>query len=134
MDLPPISPDAELLLFTSGTTGKPKPVRKIVRLLDREAEMVSEIFPDLRRLAVASSVDPLHLYGLTFTVWVPMALGLTRIVPRLEVPEDLASVTVPSAIISSPTFLRYLDPAVRMTQSALSFPLAESLGSEAVPV
>lgn len=111
-DLPPISPDAELLLFTSGTTGKPKPVRKIVRLLDREAEMVSEIFPDLRHLAVASSVDPLHLYGLTFTVWVPMALGLTRIVPRLEVPEDLASVTVPSALISSPTFLRYLDPAV----------------------
>ena len=131
MDLPPISPDAELLLFTSGTTGKPKPVRKIVRLLDREAEMVSEIFPDLRRLAVASSVDPLHLYGLTFTVWVPMALGLTRIVPRLEVPEDLASVTVPSAIISSPTFLRYLDPAVPHDAVRFSLSAGGKLGSEA---
>ena len=92
--------------------------------------MVSEIFPDLRRLAVASSVDPLHLYGLTFTVWVPMALGLTRIVPRLEVPEDLASVTVPSAIISFGTST----PRCRMTQSALSFPLAESWGRRPVPV
>ena len=132
MDLPPISPDAELLLFTSGTTGKPKPVRKIVRLLDREAEMVSEIFPDLRRLAVASSVDPLHLYGLTFTVWVPMALG--GLFRGLRYRKTWRQLPCPPLLLPLRPSFGTSTPRCRMTQSALSFPLAESWGRRPVPV
>lgn len=93
--------------------------------------MVSEIFPDLRRLAVASSVDPLHLYGLTLSGLGSVALGLTLDCSALEVPEDLASVTVPSAIISSPTFLRYLDPAVPHDAVRFILSAGGKLGSEA---
>lgn len=72
-----IAPDAYIELFTSGSTGQPKRVIKPVHLLDREAELLAErLGARLAGCRVVGSVLPQHLYGLTFRVFLPMALGL----------------------------------------------------------
>ena len=110
--LPGIPADAELILFTSGSTGIPKAVRKPVSAMDAEARMTAEVFgARVRGLEVAATVDPMHMFGLTFAVWLPMASGLALRIPRIEVPESLANLSAPSALITTPSFLRYLELA-----------------------
>ncbi|MCI6529688.1 MAG: AMP-binding protein [Mesosutterella sp.] len=110
--LPPVPPEAGFVLYTSGSSGTPKEVRKSVGQMDREAEITSALFASrLEGLVFAGTVDPLHMYGLSFLIWLPMALGLPVLARRLEVPEDLAGLTFPSALVTTPTFLHYLEPA-----------------------
>ena len=108
--LNPVREDAKILLYTSGSTGRPKAVTKTVSLLDAEARVTTELFgANLARTTLASCVDPAHLYGLTFSIWMPMALGIPLCGKRLLSQEDFTRLTGPLAVIATPTFLRYLD-------------------------
>lgn len=111
-ELPPVPPEAGFVLYTSGSSGTPKEVRKSVGQMDREAEITTALFASrLEGLVFAGTVDPLHMYGLSFLIWLPMALGLPVLSRRLEVPEDLAGLDFPTALVTTPTFLHYLEPA-----------------------
>ena len=109
-ELNTVKEDAAILLYTSGSTGSPKAVLKTVSLLDAEARITAALFGgNLIGTTLASCVDPAHLYGLTFAIWMPMSLGIPLYGKRLLSQEDFTRLTGPLAVIATPTFLRYLD-------------------------
>ncbi|HGM5493076.1 TPA: AMP-binding protein [Serratia fonticola] len=124
--LPPLDPASHIELFTSGSTGQPRRIIKPIASLDREAALLAERFADrLTGCRIVASVPPLHLYGLTFRIFLPMALGLPLHAAMLHYTEQLATLANqhPYAFISSPAFLKRLDhqltpPPVNMVISA----------------
>jgi acyl-coenzyme A synthetase/AMP-(fatty) acid ligase len=101
-----------LELFTSGTTGDEKPVRKAVRQLEDEvaaleARLGAPLGATCRMLATAS---PQHLYGLLFRVLWPLAAGRPFLRTPVLHPEELAA-ALPGgdfALASTPVMLRRL--------------------------
>ncbi|WP_213992862.1 AMP-binding protein [Sodalis sp. dw_96] len=124
--LPAIDPAAYVVLFTSGSTGKPRQVNKPVRCLEEESHWLAQLWG--MRLAgchFVASVSHQHLYGLTFRICLPMALGLSFDSRQVLYSEQLAchSSGRRYAFISSPAFLRRLDmslqsPGCRLIVSA----------------
>jgi len=109
---PAICDDAAIELFTSGSTGQPKQVIKPVNCLDREAALLAARFADrLADCRIVASVVPQHLYGLTFRIFLPMALGLPLHAPMLWYAEQLVALNPEYryVFISSPAFLKRLD-------------------------
>ncbi|EFN6861176.1 AMP-dependent synthetase [Escherichia coli] len=121
-----IASDAFIELFTSGSTGQPKQIAKPLISLDQEANMLATHFADrLLGCRFVASVMPQHLYGLTFRIFLPMALGLPLHAAMLWYSEQLAALshTYRYAFVSSPAFLKRLDlhltpPPVEMILSA----------------
>ncbi len=110
--LPAIAETRYVELFTSGSTGQPRRVVKPIACLDQEATLLAGRFA--ARLAgcrVVASVVPQHLYGLTFRIFLPMALGLPLHAAMLYYTEQLAALSHEHhyAFISSPAFLKRLD-------------------------
>ena len=124
--LPAIAPDARLVLFTSGSTGQPRQVTKPLVCLDTEIQWLAARWGErLQDCCVVASVSHQHLYGLTFRIMLPMALGLPFVSSQLLYSEQLSALPVdgPLAFISSPAFLRRLDfsltpPGCRLIVSA----------------
>ncbi len=124
--LPAIDPQAYIVLFTSGSTGKPRQVNKLVRCIEEESRWLAQLWGE--RLAgchFVASVSHQHLYGLTFRICLPMALGLSFDSRQVLYSEQLAchSPSRRYAFISSPAFLRRLDmslqpPGCRLVVSA----------------
>ncbi|MEQ1975733.1 AMP-binding protein [Xenorhabdus sp. SGI240] len=107
--LPAISPDATLVMFTSGSTGIPQAVIKPIAVMDLESQWLASLWGDkLQSCIVRASVSHQHLYGLTFRIWLPMSLGLTFDRKIVEFPEQLTN-SPRCALISSPAFLQRLD-------------------------
>jgi acyl-coenzyme A synthetase/AMP-(fatty) acid ligase len=105
-----VSDTSEILFYTSGSTGTPKEVRKTVRDMDLEADVTCGLFgKDLAGSAVAASVDPCHLYGLTFFFWCALSLGCPLIAGRIQFPEEVSAFKKPFGFVTSPTFLAHLD-------------------------
>lgn len=124
--LPAIDESRFVELFTSGSTGTPRRVIKHIVSLDREARLLADRFGErLTGCSVVASVVPQHLYGLTFRIVLPMALGLPLHAAMLYYAEQLAALPHDRhyLFISSPAFLKRLDtelpaPPVRMLISA----------------
>ncbi|MEB6381315.1 AMP-dependent synthetase [Leclercia adecarboxylata] len=113
--LPALDDARAIVLFTSGSTGKPEKISKTLAQLDREASLLAARFGErLQGCSVVSSVVPQHLYGLTFRIVLPMALGLPLHTAMLAYAEQLAALdpTRRYLFISSPAFLKRLDPAL----------------------
>ncbi|WP_338562794.1 AMP-binding protein [Erwinia sp. E_sp_B04_7] len=110
--LPAISPHAFIVLFTSGSTGAPRQIVKPVSCLDEEARWLAERWGQrLQGCTVIASVTHQHLYGLTFRIILPLALGLVFDSRQVFYSEQLSAqdASLRLALISSPAFLRRLD-------------------------
>ncbi len=117
--LPGLNPDSTIELFTSGSTGLPRKVTKTVTVMDREADWLATLFGhQLAGCHVVASVSHQHLYGLTFRIMLPMALGLTLDAGIIQYPEQLLATRTarPLAFVSSPAFLKRLDPHLASPQ------------------
>ncbi len=106
------APEAQrpLILFTSGSSGTPKRIEKTVGLMSREAEITQRLFgPLLEGTVLAATVDPRHLYGLTFAVWMARRTGVPVADARTVYQEQLLEFNRPVALVTTPTFMRMID-------------------------
>jgi len=67
-----------IIIYTSGSSGEPKAIKKTIGNLLSEAFVIQSALPGLLTPLVAS-VPPNHLYGLTFSIILPWVLGVAMI-------------------------------------------------------
>lgn len=103
-----ISPSAELVLYTSGSTGVPKEVSRRVHNIETELAVLELLWgAELRGARVYSTVSPRHVYGMLFSVLWPLLYRRPFATFRLEFPEQLASADgAGHALVSSPALLK----------------------------
>lgn len=124
--LPPIAADACIILFTSGSTGKPRKVSRPVSCLDEEARWLAGLWGErLLNCTFVASVSHQHLYGLTFRIILPLALGQPFDSRQIAYSEQLPALDSAQryVFITSPAFIRRLDtglpaPACQLIVSA----------------
>lgn len=106
-----IPPQAELVVFTSGSTGQPKQVRKQLRHLQAELDVLESLWGhEIGARAVYATVSPQHMYGLLFRVLWPLTAGRPFGSFALEYPESILSGPRPdSVLVTSPAILKRLD-------------------------
>ncbi len=107
-------------LFTSGSTGTPKAVVKTVGEMEAEARLLAAFLgPQLQQSTLLTTVFPYHMYGLTFSVFLPLSTKTPLHLPQIHYSEELAARTAGRyLLISSPAFLKRLDftlPAPKLT-------------------
>lgn len=113
----PTSTDlGEIILFTSGSSGQPKAVRKTLRQLDAEvSELESTFAAQLPHCAVVSTVSHQHIYGLLFKILWPLAASRPFLNEQIEYPETLhyyLALMPNLCLISSPAHLTRLPDAL----------------------
>ncbi|MEW6343998.1 MAG: AMP-binding protein [Paraburkholderia sp.] len=71
-----IDPDARLTLFTSGSSGAPKPVQKTLAQFNAEVHTLERQWGEaLGQATILASVPHHHIYGILFRVFWPLAAG-----------------------------------------------------------
>lgn len=116
--------DSKIIVYTSGSSGKPKRVIKTLSLMLKEAKLFSMKHKVDNASLLITTVSPFHLYGLTFCVFMPLYNGMCVYDERIVIPEDLRQFRdFPCTFVSSPSFLKYVDysfdwPKIVMTLSA----------------
>jgi acyl-coenzyme A synthetase/AMP-(fatty) acid ligase len=123
-------------VFTSGSTGEPRPHAKTWSSLVRDVRGEAERFGIGAGHAILGTVPPQHMYGFESTVMLPLASGAAFTAERLYYPADIdagiAARQAPRVLFTTPFHLRtWLESgppaAVEMIVSAtapLSVPLA----------
>jgi len=85
-----IDPDAELLrLFTGGTTGTPKSWSKTADNLFSEAFYLSEKYKITSQDLIVATVSPYHIYGLLFSVLLPLLSSATVVAETPSFPGEI---------------------------------------------
>jgi len=106
------SPDAELVIFTSGSSGEPKAIHKQYRQLLNELDTLEQAFG--HRLTAdtvfAGTVSHQHIYGLLFRLLWPLASGRPLVSEQLQDPLSLLTraQSQPTAWVASPAHLKRL--------------------------
>lgn len=114
--------DAEILLFTSGSTGKPKIIEKYVHLFDRQiAVEYSLLKTHIQGSVMYSTVNHNHLLGLMYRLLQPFAFRMPFFEYSLVIPEQLQKIDTDYTLISSPAFLRFLDPNLTYPKARVIF-------------
>jgi acyl-coenzyme A synthetase/AMP-(fatty) acid ligase len=103
---------ARVVIYTSGSSGRPLAIRKRLAQLDAEVAHLEAVFgPRMGGDAVVhATVSHQHIYGLLFlTLW-PLAAGRAAAVEKIEYPEQMAQRlgASPSVLVASPAHLRRL--------------------------
>jgi acyl-coenzyme A synthetase/AMP-(fatty) acid ligase len=116
MPWPKASSLGELQLFTSGSSGQPKAVRKTLVQLDAEvSELESTFATHLPHCAIVSTVSHQHIYGLLFKILWPLASSRPFLSEQIKYPETLSYylALMPNlCLISSPAHLARLPDAL----------------------
>lgn len=109
-----VSSDAQLVVFTSGTTGEPSAIAKRLRQLSAEVASLEATFHPGPG-AVLATVTHQHIYGLLFTVLWPLAAGRPFSSRRLEYPEEIEAALGAQAalLVTSPAHLKRLPERAR---------------------
>ncbi|MCH4197281.1 MAG: AMP-binding protein [Serratia liquefaciens] len=130
--LPAWPQDPRFILYTSGSTGQPQAVCKSVACMDRESELLAAAFSDvLRGCWVVASVSHQHMYGLSFRLFLPLALGLPFDAQLTQYQEQLIARHQGRRLVfvSSPAWLKRLDNRLTLAECVEVFsaggPLSE---------
>jgi len=116
----PLDPEAsEIILYTSGSTAGPLPIRKPLRCLEAEVAVLEKVFAPPDKAVVLATVPAHHIYGLLFRVLWPLASGRVFDGSIIRYPADLSRALKPGSdqiLVSSPAFLKRALPAVDLEQ------------------
>ncbi len=89
----PISPQAELLrIFTGGSTGTPQIWSKTGENLFGEGFSLARNFAVTEEDCIVATVPPYHIYGLLFSVILPLVSGASVIMATPSFPGEIADV------------------------------------------
>lgn len=112
-DLAPLDArETRVVIYTSGSSGRPVAIQKRLAQLDAEVGHLESTFG--QRLGsdaiVHATVSHQHIYGLLFVTLWPLAAGRAVAVEKLAYPEQMAErlAATPSLLVSSPAHLRRL--------------------------
>lgn len=130
---------AQLVFFTSGSSGQPKLVTKALWQLQTEIQLLQQTFADLAanmQMLVASTVPHQHIYGLLFRVLWPLSAGWTLLLPTVHFAEQWLTLSQqpldqqpqPVMLISSPAHLSRYDDVSSVQQSPAQFAAVFSSG------
>ena len=106
-----IAPMAEIVLYTSGSTGMPKEVSRRLHNIEAELAVLELLWgAEVGDARVYSTVSPRHVYGMLFSVLWPLLYRRPFARYRLEFPEQVASAeSAGQALVSSPALLKRID-------------------------
>ncbi|MDO6618475.1 AMP-binding protein [Shewanella sp. 6_MG-2023] len=122
----------ELVLFTSGSSGLPKAIKKSIEQLDTEVSILEQTFAArLPQCSVISTVSHQHIYGLLFKILWPLAASRPFLSDLVEYPETLSYyiALMPNlCLVSSPAQLSRLPEALEFEQQQMAPSLIFSSG------
>ena len=102
-------PQAKFYLQTSGSSGKSKMIEKTLAQMIKESEYLADELNFSSQNTFFSSVSHRHMFGLTFKVFLPLALGARVIADELNYPEAILGLSLANHVfIASPVLLRTL--------------------------
>ena len=97
-------------LYTSGSSGTPKPVRKMLAVLNAEIQTLEKIWGEkIENSLIAGTVSHQHIYGLLFRILWPLCAGRPFERRMREHPEQVMNHGGDVTLISSPALLKRLD-------------------------
>ncbi|WP_392558859.1 AMP-binding protein [Orbus mooreae] len=115
--LPDNFPLSQVTLFTSGSTGLPKPIIKTIQQLEKESEILTTYFGSLSDYLFAASVAHDHMYGLTFKIMLALANRAPFICEQIHYQEQLTTYSAKNIVyITSPSMLKTLDYQLKNSQ------------------
>ncbi len=102
--------EANLTLFTSGSTGESKKITKAIFQLEAECALLEKTWPQQNADAIIySTVSHQHIYGLLFRVLWPLLSARCFVAHTFQYPEPLAAqmalLAKPAVLIASPAHL-----------------------------
>jgi len=104
--------DSNISIFTSGSTGKPKKITRKLSQLLLEVEELNTIWQkQLKAQVFASTVSYQHIYGLLFSILLPLKNKIAmwhKPLPFEESLEKLQQKYSQTVLVSSPAFLKRL--------------------------
>jgi len=105
--------NAQVELFTSGSTGEPVAIRKSLRQLEAEVQALETQFgAEIGPVRVLGTVSAQHIYGLLFRVLWPAAARRPIVAQRLHYPEQITAAfqSAPGVLVTTPAHLKRLPP------------------------
>jgi uncharacterized membrane protein/acyl-CoA synthetase (AMP-forming)/AMP-acid ligase II/3-hydroxymyristoyl/3-hydroxydecanoyl-(acyl carrier protein) dehydratase len=106
---PPIDAgETVIMMYTSGTTGRPKVVRQRLTELEMDNRFVlSRWGEEFLKRRLCSTVSQHHIYGILYSILLPFTAGVPFRRGRVEFPEEFERLTGDSyMIITVPAFLK----------------------------
>lgn len=106
-----------LTLFTSGSTGLPKPVTKTLYQLEYESHILSTYLGSLSHHLFVASVAHDHMYGLTFKIMLALSNKAPFVCESIHYQEQLSQYHGQQIIyITTPSLLKTLDHKIDKIQ------------------
>jgi acyl-coenzyme A synthetase/AMP-(fatty) acid ligase len=106
--LPINAGETDIIMYTSGTTGKPKAVcQRLAEFETDNAFILSKWGEEILKRKICSTVSQHHIYGLLFSILLPFTAGVPFRRKRMDFPEEFRSLDdVPYMIVTVPSFLK----------------------------
>lgn len=101
--------DFSMLLFTSGTTGKPVGAFKSMENLEEEIKQLAKLVKRYNPKKIISTVPFVHIYGILTSVLLPYRIDIDLFFKKHFLPHDLLESIEPNSIVATtPLYIKSL--------------------------
>ncbi|NVK22248.1 MAG: acyl-CoA synthetase [Kangiellaceae bacterium] len=106
--------ETQVYFFTSGSSGNPKSIKKSLKLLLNEIDIIQQTFKLPKTHSIYASVSHQHIYGLLFRLLWPFLQSRPFSRSLIQYPEQLIELCInqDTVFVSSPAFLSRLDDSL----------------------